>query len=305
MHVLLVIGFVVGGTFMLPDNLGKSTMKPKSLLSGNFAAGLVYVSFAYTGWNAATYVAGEVKKPHRTVPLSLIVGTLLVTFLYMGLNAVFLLSVPLDELSGVTEVGHVAAAALFGESAARVMSAIIALGLISTVGALVMTGPRVYEAVGEDFHVLRKLAVRKSPAHGPTSAIYGQGCIAVLLVLSTSFDALLTYIGFTLSVFAALTAAAVIVLRVRSPDLPRPYRVWLYPLPPIIFISLNLWMIYHVVSLQPVITLAGVGTVLVGGVFFVLMRRRGPANPTQTASGSVPIPLTRPQKGDASSDELP
>jgi amino acid transporter len=117
-------------------------------LSLPFAVGLIYVAFSYSGWNAAAYVAGEVESPERNLPRALILGTAIVTALYLALNVMFLGAAPLEALSGKVEIGHVAAEHLFGPAAARVVSAIIAVGLVSTIGAMVMTGARVAEALG-------------------------------------------------------------------------------------------------------------------------------------------------------------
>jgi len=223
--VLLIAGFVaVGAAFLVPERLAEAE-RPllAATLSPQFAVALIYVTFSYSGWNAAAYVAGEVRAPSRTLPLALMAGTALVTLLYLGINLVFLAGAPAEQLRGEVEVGHVAAVHLLGRPAGSVMSGIIALGLVSTVGALIMTGTRVLEAMGRDHGTLALLA-RRATGGGPFVAVVLQGAVAVIMVLTASFDALLGYIGFTLSVFAALTVLGVIVMRAQAPELERPYR---------------------------------------------------------------------------------
>ncbi len=275
--VVLISAFIVGGIWMgqpsrilEPQEVGLLASLPTSA----FAVGLIFVTFSYSGWNAAVYLAGEVRNPRRNLPLALILGTGLVTVLYISLNVVFLGAVPVAELSGVIEVGHVAARSLFGEGAARVLSAIIALGLISTVGALIMTGPRVYEAMGLDYSRLRFFTGRARNG-GPVVATVVQGAIAVLMMLTASFDTLLTYVGFTVSIFAGLTVLGVFVLRFREPGLERPYRTWGYPLTPALFVLLMAWMSFHTLIEKPFSAVAGLITLGLGVLIYLFVSQDG------------------------------
>ncbi|MFH1463557.1 MAG: amino acid permease [Pseudomonadota bacterium] len=275
--VLLILAFVLGGLYVGAPRqalTAGATPTAAAVLSAPFAVGLIFVSFAYQGWNASLYIAGELRHPERWLPLSLVLGTLAVTGLYLALNAVFLGAAPAGALAGKLEVGHIAAAALFGEPAARVLSAIIAVGLVSTVGAYIMTGPRVYEAMGQRFPGLAILAGR-GEGRGPVRSILLQGAVAAGMALTASFDALLTYTGFTLSAVAALTVLGVFVLRRREPALPRPYRTWGYPVTPVLFVALMGWMMAQAVLSRPAVALAGLGTLLAGlGLWWGLERTR-------------------------------
>jgi len=276
--IMLIVLFVVAGLWQGDANLAFRAADGglgTALSSPGFAVGLVLVSFAYTGWNASIYIAGELDNPGRTLPLSLIAGTVIVTVLYVLLNIVFLSAASTDELTGVVEIGHVAAVGLFGESAARLVSALIAVGLISTIGAFIMTGPRVLEAMGESFPRLGFLAGRRAD-RGPAPAIVLQAAIALAMVLTSSFEALLTYIGFTLSLFAMLTVIGLFVLRVREPDLPRPYRVWGYPVTPLLAIGLMGWMIGQTIMERPAVAGAGGLTVAMGLIVFGFVGRNSP-----------------------------
>jgi len=268
--VALIVLFVVAGLFR--GNLGLlAAPQPASvgaaLGSTGFAVGLLLVSFAYTGWNAAAYVGGEVERPEKVLPRALVLGTVLVIVLYMALNLVFLCATPLEAIAGKVEVGHIAASALLGPLGGRVVSAIITLGLVSTVGAIIVTGPRVYEAVGRDVPRLAWLAHR-SPDGGPTLAIVLQSGLALVMMFTAGFEALLTYVGFTVAVFSAVSVAAVFVLR-RRQSTPSPFRTPGYPVTPLLFIALMLWMVVDGIVARPAIALAGTATVLTGlGVYF-------------------------------------
>jgi APA family basic amino acid/polyamine antiporter len=272
--ILLIVVFIAAGALAADSaHLAGGPSPVRLLVSPGFAVGLLWSSFSYTGWNAAAYVAGEVKQPERVLPIALIGGTLLVTLLYVGLNAVFLASAPLEALAGQIKVGHVAAEHLFGARGARWLSAIIALGLVSTVGAVAITGPRIYEAVGRDYPALSFLAHRDRGG-GPRNAIAIQAAIALVMLFTSSFDGLLLYIGFTLSIFGALSVGAVFVLRARG--LPRPYSMPGYPVTPLCYIALALWMIVAGLIEAPVTAFYGFATLAVGAVVYVLAgKRRG------------------------------
>ena len=273
--VVLVMALVLGALFS--GDPARLTAAERPLLSVAFspsmAVALVFVTFSYSGWNAAAYVAGEVRDPARALPRALIAGTGLVTVLYLAINVALFAAAPADTLSGEVAVGHVAATALFGESAGRVLSAVIALGLLSTVGALIMTGTRVVEAMGRDHGPLAGFA-RRASGGGPWVAVLAQGAVALVMVLTASFEALLGYIGVTLSLFAGLTVVGVIVLRHRQPDLPRPVLTWGYPLTPLVFAASTLWMIVWSISSRPLAALAGAGTIAAAAVGYLVSVRR-------------------------------
>lgn len=275
--ILLVVGFVVVGVAAVrqPERLLEAE-RPllDAALSPAFAVSLVWVTFAYSGWNAGTYIAGEMKDPARSLPRALIAGTLLVTVLYVAVNLVFLAGAPAEALHGVREVGHVAAVHLLGPDAGAMLSLVIALGLVSTVGALVMTGTRVLDAMGRDHGALAVLA-RRATGGGPWVAVWAQGGLAIVLVATASFDALIGYIGLTLSLFAALTVLGVIVLRWRAPALARPYRTWGYPVTPLAFGGLMLFIVVRSFGERPGVGLAGLGTIALGVILWLLVRRKG------------------------------
>ena len=244
-----------------------------NVFTSSFAVSLVYVAFSYSGWNAAAYVGGEIRDPGRNIPRALLIGTGIVTLLYLSLNAVFLYAAPTTTLSGVKEVGELAARSLFGDDAGRVLSLLIAFALVSSVSAMVMTGPRVYMAMAEDGLFFRFMAKRARRGGAPVGSILLQGALAVALLLIARFEQLIYYIGFTLSISAALTCLGVFVLRVRRPDAPRPYRTWGYPWTPTLFIALSAWMVVFLIVERPQESLWGAITLLLGVVVFLLWNR--------------------------------
>ncbi|MCG8457402.1 MAG: amino acid permease [Holophagales bacterium] len=243
------------------------------MASGPFAVSLLYVMFAYAGWNASTYIIEEVKTPERTVPRSLVLATLLVTVLYTGLNWAFLATAPAESMVGQIDVGHVSAAVIFGPEGGRLMSALLCLALVSTLSAMTWAGPRVTQVIGQDYAVFRPLA--RTNRHGiPVLAILVQSALVILLLATATFQALLVYTRFTLAISSAMTVLGVFVLRVRAPELPRPYRTWGYPWTPLIFLAVSLVTVVFTLLDRPVESIAGLLTVLLGLPIYFWSPRR-------------------------------
>ena len=244
------------------------------LTSGTFAVALIYVSFAYTGWNAATYLSSELERPQQTLPWILMGGTGVVTILYVSLNFVFLYAAPMDAMVGQVEVGYIAAEAAFGDLGGRFTGLVFAMLLVSTVSAMTLAGPRVIQVIGEDFPALKRLA--KTNADGiPSTAIFLQSSLALLFIFSSSFESILVFAGFTLALNSFATVLGIFVLRWRQPDLPRPYRTFLYPLPPLIYLALTGWTLWFVLVSRPAEGLFGIGIIGSGLIFYFLSFSKG------------------------------
>ena len=283
--LLLILGFVVGAAWVLPDSPpGHLSLSGAEMTTPGFAVGLIFISFAYSGWNGAAYLSGEILRPSRNLPIALGIGTGVVIVLYVALNAVFLLGTPQQQLAGTVEAGHVAALSIFGEGAGTVLSSLIALALISSVSAMIMVGPRVYEAMGEDYIALRFLRLRPGGG-GPVASIALQSILAVVLMLTLSFDSLLMYIGFTLSASAALTVAGVFVHRRRRAFAETHYRTWGYPVTPAVFVLFACWMIVHSLSQRPAEALLGGATIAAGLLMYLWVRRRGSTSSPEDSKG--------------------
>lgn len=249
------------------------------LTSGAFAVSLIYVSYAYTGWNAATYLSSELEEPQKTLPWILMGGTLVVMTLYVALNFVFLYAAPMDDMVGQVEVGYIAAETAFGEVGGRFTGLVLALLLVSTVSAMTIAGPRVIQVIGEDFPSLRFFG-KKNDNGIPSRAIYIQSSIALLFILSSTFESILVFAGFTLALNSFATVLGIFVLRWRQPELPRPYRTFLYPLPPLIYLALTGWTLWFVLVSKPVEGLFGLGIIVTGLVFYFISLHKGSNQPT-------------------------
>lgn len=275
LELVLVVGFVLAGiAHDTPEPLGfaPSPLALGELGTPSFAVSLIFVSYAYSGWNAAGYIAGELARPQRVFPRALVAATLVVTALYLALNWTFLRSVPLTRLAGVVEVGALSATELFGASGGRIMSGLIALLLTATVSAMVLAGSRVTEAVSRDLPSLSRIGVR-SASGVPRMAILLQVGLTLLLVLTNSVEQVMTYTGFTLNLTTLATVAGVWVLRRNEPQLPRPYRTWGYPVTPLFFVVASAWTLAFVLAERPAASLAGLATLLLGSGIYALDRR--------------------------------
>lgn len=238
-----------------------------------FAVSLVYVAFAYTGWNAAIYIVGEMEDASRDLPRALFIGTAIVLVLYAFVNYGFMYTVPFDELAGQIEVGYLSSSKIFGSLGGSVMAITIAFILTSTVSVMVYVGPRIIQVMGEDVPLLRALAYKN--ARGiPIYAVLMQSAITLVFIYAASFQQVLLYAGFTLNLITALTVSGVFVLRYREPDIDRPYRTWGYPWPPIVFLLLTGWSLVFMLLTQPWESLAGLATVTLGLVIYGIDKAR-------------------------------
>ena len=252
--VVLILAFCAAALFMTPDPQPVALVPASGdaglVFGGGFAVSLIYVSYAYTGWNAVTYLTSELDDVPRQLPWILGGGTALVLVLYVGLNYAFLRAAPMSEMVGQVEVGYIAATHIFGPLGADIMGVALALLLVSTVSAMVVAGPRVLHVIGEDYRPFRWLS--KTNEDGiPTTAIFTQAAIAIVFIVTASFESILVFSGFVLGLNSLLTVAGVFVLRIKEPDLPRPYRTWAYPITPIVYLSLTVWTLTYLALDRP------------------------------------------------------
>ncbi len=270
---LILAGLSLASPQPLAWSLGRRTLQ--EVFSAPFAVSLVYVSYAYSGWNAATYVAGEIRKPQRNLPSALLLGTALVTVLYVLLNLTFLRTAPAAEMKGALEVAHISSSHIFGAAGARIMSLVLCAALLGSVSGMTLAGPRIPFVMAEDYPVFRALLSRNRRG-SPFVAVAVQSAIALVLVLSGTFEAILTYIGFALSLCTCLTVAGIFVVRARETDRPASYRCWGYPATPILFLALNLWMMVFILWQRPLASILGLLTISTGIPLFLCLRRRVP-----------------------------
>jgi len=262
----LILLFVVAG---ISFGSGSTTHFSKeidfsSVFQDKFAISLIFVSFAYSGWNSAAYLGAEIKNPARNIPLSLFIGTFLSMCLYLLLNVLYIYALPIEEMSGVIEIGAKSAVSLFNGNIAKYFGGAIAIALLSVLSAMIMTGPRVYYAMAKDgvfFDLFGKVnKIHRTPAY----SIFLQATIAIIMVITASFDKLLLYIGFTLALFAMITVVGMMALRIRRPTLVAKYRTFGYPVTPLLFIMGNLWIVYFFIKSRPITSLSGLATIGLG-----------------------------------------
>ena len=246
----------------------------KIVLSPEFAVNLVWVSYAYAGWNSSVYVVGEIVKPNKNIFKSILIGTLLVAVFYVMLNYVFLVVSPIESLKGEIEIGYISSVNLFGEKSAKLISILIGLLLLSTVSSYVYVGPRIIQAIGKDYDKLSFLS--KINQNGvPFNAFIIQLVISLGFILSSTFEEVVLYTGIILIITTSITVCSLIYLRLKEPDLNRPYKVWGYPFTPFIFIILNTWILVYTVYLKPAESIIGICLMIFSlGLFFVLKREK-------------------------------
>ncbi len=231
---------------------------------------LMWIMFAYSGWNASAYIGSEVKDPEKNLPRSLLLGTGVVIVLYLALNLFYVYAMRPAEMSGVIAVGGLAAGKLFGAAAETIVSVLIAFALFSSLSAFVIIGPRVYYAMARDGVFFRSLA-KVDPKHGvPSRSIWLQGGIAALMVLFGTFDQLLTYMGLSLGIFPLLAVIGLFKLRRSGRSAVKPAG---FPLAPAAYLLFGTAILVLAFLQRPVVSSIALGTVLVGvPVYFIFKK---------------------------------
>jgi basic amino acid/polyamine antiporter, APA family len=286
LKVVLIVAFLaLGFVIATPQPV---TFTPQAsdfshIISAPFAISLVFVMYSFSGWNAATYIIGEMKDPERNLPRAMLLGTLVVLLLYVALNAVFLHSAPVDKLAGQLDVARVSGNYIFGELGGRIVGGMICIGLISSISAMMWIGPRVTMTMGEDIPALRIFS-RRTANGAPAYAILFQLVVATLMLLTRSFEHVLEFIQFSLLFCSFFVVLGVIKLRITHPDLPRPYRAWGYPLSPLVFLFVTGFMMYYLLTTRPVQSLLGLLIMLSGLLIYAFFRKQ--ARNTQAAASA-------------------
>jgi APA family basic amino acid/polyamine antiporter len=272
----LILGLIIAGLAFgspQPISFAPSASDLSSMASAPFAVSLVFVMYAYSGWNAATYIAGEIREPAVSLPRSIIAATVIVIALYVMLNAVFLYTTPISAMAGQLDVALIAGKHIFGDFGGRIVGALICIGLVSSISAMTWIGPRVTMTMGKDYALLVPLS-RTTREGVPTTAILLQLAIVTLLLMTQSFEAVLDVIQFSLTLCSFLAVLGVIVLRWTEPNLARPYRTWGYPLTPFVYLGVTTFMMYHLIAERPFQSLAGLAIMLAGLGIYALSQKR-------------------------------
>ncbi len=273
LKILLIVGFSLTALLFEanPQPTGFLPVQGDGslLLSGAFAVSLIYVNYAFSGWNAATYISGEIENPQRNLPLVLLGSTALVAGAYLLLNYVFLAVAPMEDMAGKVEIGYVAAQHVFGSAGASIMGILLALLLVSTVSAMIIAGPRVLHTIGEDYVLFRVLGETNTDGI-PVRAILFQAALSLGFLWTSSFESILVFAGATMALNTFFAVLGVFVLRWRQPDLPRPYRTWLFPVPPLIFLTITGWTLIYTVLQRPAEAWMCLAVIVSGAVFYKL-----------------------------------
>lgn len=274
--LLLIVGFSLLAFFTVDASQGISFLPQASdlnvVFSSSFAVSLIYVNYAYMGWNSATYISSEIENPQKSLPKVLLIGTLTVTVLYVLLNFIFLYTAPINQMAGNEKFAYIAADYVFGEKGATILALSLSIIFISTVSAMTMAGPRAFQVIGQDYPLFKKLA-QTNKNDIPVNAIILQSALAILFVLTSSFKFILVFAGFTLGVSNFATVLGVIVLRKTQPDLPRPYKTWLYPITPILYLCLMGWTLTYIIIEKPQEALMSLGVIVLGVLLYFVSNR--------------------------------
>lgn len=262
----LVMPFIFAGDFEPSGvNFAPSDKSFDTIFGLPFAGALVWVMFSYSGWNASTYIVGSLENPKKNLPYSLIVGTLIVTVIYISLNVVFMYVATFDELTpkdfARVDIGNVVAVKIMGNKIGLIFSGAFSLALVSGISAMFIAGPKVAQEVGKDYKVF-KLLGKQTDNGAPKYAIFLLALMSLTLVFFSSFKDIIEYAGITLSMFSLLTVVGVFILRKRKSATENTVKSWGYPITPIIFILFTIWMIVYFVSSDPYKLLAAFATMI-------------------------------------------
>jgi len=267
--VFVGIGFTLGKGSWEPATSGFEPVSGSSWLLA-----LLPVMFAYSGWNAAAYLAEEVKDPERNVPLALGLGTVMVVAIYVMLNLLYLYALPVAEFAMVDgSMADAAAERLFGSAVAVPIAAASIVMIAASISAMVFAGPRIYFAMAQDGQFFPAAARVHSRFRTPATAIVAQSLWASLLVLTGTFQQLVDYTAFAVVLFAGVAVTALFVLRFRNPVVERPFKAWGYPLAPFVFVVTSAAMVVNSIWRNPVTSAAGLLVISAGVPLYLLMRR--------------------------------
>ena len=275
MKVLLVVGLILFGFYLGNGDFGN--LKPVEETSmgkldwKTIGLSLMWIMFAFSGWNASVYIGSEIKKPERNIPLSLLIGTGVVALLYLLLNVLFIYAIPPKEMEGVIAIGGLATGKLFGQNFEPIFSLFIAFALFSSISAFIILGPRVYFAMSADGHFF-KFASRIHPKYQvPTYSIIFQSIISVVIILSGTFDQILTYMGFSLGIFPIITIFGLFKLRKQNKSV---LKLPGYPITPIIYILAGVMMLFLSFLERPMESSIAILTILAGLPAYYLFGRK-------------------------------
>ena len=267
---LIIFGFFYGNGKM--EHFQPIDASPMSSVSWKtIGLSVMWIMFAFSGWNASVYIGSEIKSPKRNIPLSLILGTGIVTLLYVFLNVLFIYAIPMEEMKGVISVGGLAVAGLFGDKSESIFSLLVAFALFSSISAFIILGPRVYFAMAKDGYFFKFAEKVNRKYQVPSYSILFQALISIVIVLSGTFDQILTYMGFALGIFPIITVLGLFKLRKRGQS---ALKIPGYPITPVIYIAAGVSMLFFAFLERPLESSIAIATVMAGLPAYYLFRSK-------------------------------
>jgi APA family basic amino acid/polyamine antiporter len=271
------VGFAIIATDQNYLNFQFNQQVIDETLSRQFGIALVFVLYAYTGWNSSIYVVGDIENPKKNLPKSILLATLLVAVCYIAINIAFLYVVPIDELKGQIEIGSIAGKYLFGPYGSKVIAGMICILLLSTVSAYIFLGPRVTHEMVMDMPALGFLK-DKNNANTTHSSFAFSAVLALFFIYSGTFDQVLVYTSFLLILITTLTVAGLFILRLSKKFPNASYRAWGYPITPLFFILTNIWVLFYIFLDRPYESLIGTCILFLGiCIFYFTLQRNNAA----------------------------
>lgn len=275
--ILLILIFCAAAFTLTPAPQALSILPQAGdlsvIMSAPFAVALIYVSYAYTGWNAATYISGELADPQKSLPKILMNGTAIVMGLYVMLHLAFLYAAPMDAMKGQVEIGYIAAQSIFGENGARIAGGMLALLLISSVSAMTISGPRALQVLGEDIKAFGWFS-KTNDAGLPYIAIIFQSIIAMIFIFTASFKQIIYFAGSMLALSSFMTVMGIFLLRFKYKEIERPYKAFAFPLTPLLYLAITGFTLVFVVRDEPKVGLVGLLVIGVGILFYAITRNK-------------------------------
>jgi APA family basic amino acid/polyamine antiporter len=270
-----IVGFAIFGLMVAaPVTSHLTAPLPAAATPAALGVAMIAVLWGYDGWYGATFLAGEMRRPARDLPWGLLTGTLAVTVLYVLMNFVYVRALPVETMAGTSRIGETAASVLFGPTGARLVSLAVAFSTFGCLSSTILYCTRIYLAMAQDGVFFRSLARIHPRYRTPAMSIVAQGVWAITLTFSGTYEQLYTYVVFAVFLFHASTGTAVFVLRRTRPDAPRPYRVWGYPVVPVVFILTSMAFVANTLFERPMESLWGVGMLVLGLPAYFFWRRQ-------------------------------
>lgn len=267
--VLIIIGIGISDSETIGNSLKLDDSWQKEIMLPAFATSLVFVTYSYTGWNSASYIAGEIKDVQKNLPKSLIVGTVFVTVCYLLVNFIMLKHAPVDQLAGKEDVMGEAANNMLGNTFGKIVNIFIALQLVATISGYLWVGSRLTQAFAKENRLWKSLSVGNKKGI-PVRAIFAHAVIATLIILTGSFKEIFVYTAFILQLFASLAISTVYFIKKEDRKIFKSNLFYIFPT---VFLLFSIYILYFTLIHNPKESIIGLGIVAVGIVLYLIDRK--------------------------------